>query len=825
MQNLSKIFGLSWRKHSKSLTGKQSGKLTMPLLLLFAICFWALSAHAKYGGGTGGPDNPYLIFDANQMNAIGADPNDWNKHFKLRADIDLAGFTGTSFNMIGYYIEYRNKKPFSGVFDGNDHTIANFTYDSNDRNYIGLFGCIGEYGAYIKSLSLIDPNVNAGTASYVGSLVGYNNYGTVRNCYTQGGSVSGSGRIGGLVGLNDGTVHLSFADCNVSGTADYVGGLAGYNNMGDILSCYSSGDVKANADCVGGLTGYSGWIVSESYATGSVSGRDNVGGLVGYNEMIFYSTPSGTVADCYAVGPVSGTNNVGGLIGTNDYGPVFSSFWDTQTTEQATSDGGMPRTTSEMQDPNTFIDAGWDFVGEYENGANDDWAEPVGGGYPVLSWQLGESLPLPAFSGGCGSLDDPYLISTPADLSRIGHNPRLMNAHFKMTDDVNMADTTHFIIGNGMYPFAGTFDGGGHVISNFYRYSSTGEMSKGLFGIVNGAGAEIKNLGLTDSGIFGGGYQTVGLLVGMLRNGTVSGCFAERGSVGVGESDGGGLVGANYGTISNCYANVSVSGWFGVGGLVEMNSGVISNCYSRGRVDGQLDYGGLVSRSNGGVTNSFWDIETSQMSTSAGGTGLITADMQTMSTFTNAGWDFVGETANGTDDTWAICKDADYPRLTWQFVIGDFDGDGDNDFRDFAVFAMRWHQADSSFFCGNGGTDLTNDDYNGSTDLKAFTENWLTGWKIVLPGQASNPNPPDGTGIGDFDADLSWTAGPYTTSHDVYFGTSSPPPFVCNQTSTTFDPGTMTIGAKYYWRINEVGSYDTTLGTVWSFTIMTPPLR
>ncbi len=158
-----------------------------------------------------------------------------------------------------------------------------------------------------------------------------------------------------------------------------------------------------------------------------------------------------------------------------------------------------------------------------------------------------------------------------------------------------------------------------------------------------------------------------------------------------------------------------------------MNSGVISNCYSRGKVTGSLDHGGLVSRSNGGVTNSFWDVNSSGEPISAGGTGLMTADMQTMSTFTNAGWDFVGETANGTDDIWTICNHADYPRLTWQFVIGDFDGDGDADFRDFAVFAMRWHQADSSFFCGNGGTDLTNDDYNGFIDLKAFTENWLTG--------------------------------------------------------------------------------------------------
>lgn len=688
------------------------------MFLLLVVCFAALPAHAKYGGGTGGPNDPYLIFDANQMNEIGAEPNDWDKHFKLRDDIDLSENAATSFNIIGSY-----DNPFAGVFDGNGHDLCNFTYSSIGTNYIGLFAKVT--GA-IKNLGLIDPNVNAATASFVGSLIG-NNSGNVINCYTQGGSVSGGGQIGGLVGSNGGTILNSFADSNVSGTADYAGGLAGYNYMGSILSCYSSGNVDTEANCVGGLTGFNDWIVSESYATGGVSGHDNVGGLVGYNQRTFYSTPSGTVANCYAVGPVSATNNVGGLIGFNDSGPVYNSFWDTQTTQQETSDGGTPKTTAEMKDPNTFIDAGWDFVGEYENGPNDDWAEPVSGGYPVLSWQLGESLPLPDFSGGSGEPNNPYLISTPNDLSRIGHNPRLMNAHFKMTNDVNMADTTHFIIGNGMYPFAGTFDGGGHLISNFYRYSYTGEMTKGLFGIVNGVETEIKNLGLTDSYISGGGYQTVGLLVGRLLNGTVTGCFVERGRVEVFESDGGGLVGSNAGTISNCYANVYISGWFGVGGLVESNGGIISNCYSRGRVDGILDYGGLVSRNSGPVTNSFWDVNSSGEPNSAAGIGLTTTEMQTMSTLTNAGWDFVGETNNGTDFVWRMCQElVDYPRLAWEFTLGDLVCPDGVEMKDFAILAAQWRMSP-----GKPSADIAPDDGDGiidGSDLAALVNNWLAGF-------------------------------------------------------------------------------------------------
>jgi hypothetical protein len=91
--------------------------------------------------------------------------------------------------------------------------------------------------------------------------------------------------------------------------------------------------------------------------------------------------------------------------------------------------------------------------------------------------------------------------------------------------------------------------------------------------------------------------------------------------------------------------------------------------------------------------------------------------------------------------------------------------------------------------------------------------------------QASNPNPADGaTGVSRM-ADLSWTPGYDATSHDVYFGTTSPGMFQGNQTATTFDPCTMDYSTTYYWRIVELGNWGKTVGTVWSFTTgeMLPP--
>lgn len=85
------------------------------------------------------------------------------------------------------------------------------------------------------------------------------------------------------------------------------------------------------------------------------------------------------------------------------------------------------------------------------------------------------------------------------------------------------------------------------------------------------------------------------------------------------------------------------------------------------------------------------------------------------------------------------------------------------------------------------------------------------------PAKATNPNPANqATGVG-VNADLSWTAGARATSHDVYFGTSSPPSFIQNQGGTTYDPGTMSGNTGYYWRIDEVNTCGTTTGDEWSF--------
>jgi len=318
-----------------------------------------------------------------------------------------------------------------------------------------------------------------------------------------------------------------------------------------------------------------------------------------------------------------------------------------------------------MHDPNTFQAMGWDFVGQ-PDGPHDIWVEPAGGGYPILWWQQSPLPRLPAFSGGTGESDAPYQLSTPAELDGIGYNPRLMNAHFELVNDVDMAGLDFHTIASEFYPFIGSFNGNGHTISHL---TVNGGSYVGLFAQLE-AGAKVTDLGVADVNIVGSGL-CVGGLVGM--NGTSSfgvGFLSRCYSTGVVGGSGqyvGGLVGYNNGDVTNCYSGVAVAGEADVGGLVGWNAGTVDQCYSRGLVSGRTVVGGLVGFGwSPAVTSGFWDIQTSGQTTSAGGTGKSTAEMQTVSTFLDAGWDFVGETANGTEDIWWIEEGRDYPRLWWE---------------------------------------------------------------------------------------------------------------------------------------------------------------
>jgi len=239
------------------------------------------------------------------------------------------------------------------------------------------------------------------------------------------------------------------------------------------------------------------------------------------------------------------------------------------------------------------------------------------------------------------------------------------------------------------------------------RISGTGDDVGGLVG--SNSGSLITNC-TTNCAI--SGMQGVGGLVGInstfnydignitkcVAEGTVSGYFYVGGLVGsnsyrayiteccalnnvTGTKPGegyyvryiGGLVGMNSGSsrIGNCYATGAVLGEDYIGGLVGYNDGSsIINCYSTGVVAGSSNVGGLAGGTSLPIGQSFYDSTTSHQNDTGKGTPLSTLALQTLTTFTNAGWDFEIEDANGTLDCWDLDTSGTYnngyPFLAWQ---------------------------------------------------------------------------------------------------------------------------------------------------------------
>ena len=554
-----------------------------------ALVFWGIIiaacpiAKAQFGGGTGEPSDPYLIYTPEQMNAIGANPDYWGKHFKLMADLDLSAYIGEEFNIIG--IDY--KGAFSGVFDGNAHTISNFTYETETVGNIGLFGAVSGPGATIKNLGLINPTTGCPSQTTsdgcysLGSLVGYLQEGEVVNCCVQGGCVVGNGDMAG----EDKTARARRPLLRPY-SSHCLGGLIGQCSIGSVINCYSTAAV---------------------YATD----RRQAGGLIG--------STVGPVINCYAAGTVTGDYySVGGLVGKSR-GDVENCFWDIEVSGQSDSGGGTGLTTAEMQDPNVFIAAGWDFFG-FGDGPSDVWAVDPNTGYPMLWWQVAETEEpgLARFAGGLGTQDDPYLISSAEQFNGIGHNPRFMSSCFKLVADIDLGDVEFGPIGNELFPFSGVFDGDGRAVSGL-AYVAEDEDHVGLFRYVRGPSARISNVGLIDPNIVA--RNSVGALIGYLNEGTLNQCYVTGGTVD-GDTCVGGLVGHSVsGTISDSRTAVIVSGSKYTGGILGFNgSGTVARCYSEADVTNSgYHAGGLVGCNDDGLMTDCYSTSIVRGSNTAGG--------------------------------------------------------------------------------------------------------------------------------------------------------------------------------------------------------------
>ena len=334
---------------------------------------------------------------------------------------------------------------FVAMFKGNGHTIDNPTI-FRETSPIGLFGVVG-IGGQVRNVGVRKVNVHGyGRRGVVGGIVGINRGDIVASYVT--GFVGGEGdgtTVGGLVGANTGSIAASYATSTVKklgdgnagglvglhGTGDsrataiitashatgLVAGSEGSNNVGGLVGTiavtgsgtralisgsYATGAVSGDSESssIGGLVGRiaalgsnSRAILTASYATGAVTGHDvdnNVGGLVGHN-ISGGPGSGGIVTASYSTGEVTGHGNVGGLVGQdstnlNSRNSINYSYWNTETSGQASSDGGAGKTSVELATPTgyTGIYANWNLDLDGDNANDDPWNFGTAFQYPVL---------------------------------------------------------------------------------------------------------------------------------------------------------------------------------------------------------------------------------------------------------------------------------------------------------------------------------------------------------------------------------------------------------------------------------------------------------
>ncbi len=597
------------------------------VLLLVGVSF------GRYSGGTGDPNDPYIIATPNDLNDIGNHTEDLGAYFVMVHDINMIDYvfnTAVIAPDTDIYRAWYNGTPFTGCFNGEGHVISNLSIVQNTYylDHVGLFGEID--GGTVENLGVVNISIALGDNSHAaGGLASYNK-GTIRNCYTSGNIEDGFSSLGGLAGGNSGLIIDSHSSCLVSGryNCEYLGGLVG-GNSGRIERCYATGNVigDESALIIGGLVGNNLGVLIYCYSSGTVSGWSNaydVGGLVGRN--------NGNTYYCYSAAYMVGTpttENVGGLVGQNYYGKIVNCYTSTRIFDYGMNPscvGGLTAknyfseirncfwntsrcfvshgvgsdtsgiivnlegiTTEQMQQQETFTDgpARWDFVGEVINGRNEDWSMPESVGFPISWWQLDPWPQLPVFSGGDGSKEHPFLIMDSNGLNSIGYNSRLMDKDFRITQNIDCNEIECVMIGSSILPFEGFFDGQGHVVQNLVLNSSESDFI-GFFRYL-GRNGIIQNLGLENVHIETETADSVGALAGIVDyGGIIKKCFA-KGSLSVGDGSEciGGLVGFNRGAIKYSFTDMSITAGNSVhdlGGLTGRSYSEPSNCYSLGSV-------------------------------------------------------------------------------------------------------------------------------------------------------------------------------------------------------------------------------------------------
>ncbi len=621
------------------------------LTVLFALSFVCLNA-GTYSGGNGNVDNPYQINTTDDLIELSNTSADWSKYFVQTANIgfnsneQLVDWDGdgtaswdagdqSGFSPIG-----NNSTRFSGEYDGDNYSVNNLYINRSSYDYIGFFGYANN--ASISGVALLGVDIDGD--EYVGGLVGYL-YGTTNlsNCNING-NVSGTYRVGGVIGYDNmsgiGSIESIFFNGNVDSDGDNsgVGGFIGEKSGNSVIErCGALGTVTATGRNCGGFVGWTddgeiNQCYSHSDITNSTTTQGRIGGFAG--AVAYFNYSYGVINNCYAIGDVSVPNltssydnyGIGGFVGsyydnsgnkvnnsyaaglisvgyTNSYIGGFSgephssgsggtgNFWNTQTSgyssSQHSGSGETGINTSQMQTQSTFTNAGWNFT--------TIWAMTsiYNDGFPYVR---------ELFSGGSGSESDPYHISCLDDLSFLTQNNEFWSSYFIQTVNIDAARTQYWDDTDDNADadkFNDPNDGNSNGDNDGFLPICANNASPYFYGGFDGDGHTISNLYINRptewyNGLFGLLFSSAGKIKNIgLVNVDITGI-----------SETGGLAGRlRY--AKDCYTTGSVTAGSGaseVGGFAGNIEGTVENCYSLANVSapsGGNKLGGFIGEANG----------------------------------------------------------------------------------------------------------------------------------------------------------------------------------------------------------------------------------
>ena len=595
-------------------------------------------------GGNGNDEaKRYILNSVEALAWFGYMVNNDNDNYRakyalLNTDVDLSG------GDIDNPVLWIPIKPYYGVFDGGNKSIANM---------------------YIEDWRL-DPDGSACREAIQG-LFG-TVYKEVRNVRIASGEIRGGRHSGGITGdlYEGGIIRNCSNNANITTEGTYIGGIAGFSGEKvTFINCYNTGNITATVSVVGGITSY--------------CGKSNC-----------------RYENCYNTGKLIGSK-VGVLWADGTNGQVVNCFYDRETSGTSTGKGARSMTTAQMQS----------WAAAYAlNGRNMEgpWQYKEGG-YPSIigSERLVKAPGWNAISQGMqdglissttmekDSSTGAYLIKSADQFCQFASlvNNGNTGIQGQLSIDMNMAGEKYGgseadpllwePIGTAGNIFQGTFDGKGKVLGSL-SVNKTGYA--GLFGCAGG-GAVIRNLGLDSS-------------CRVVSAGAADGVDGTAGFVGAvlsvpGKTD-------NI-TIENCYNRASVKGtssqtgaFVGAYGGEASGTHVISHCYTAGAITSSSGTPGAIagsfadySASTGGIQRCYWDGGSNPdtaLKAVGGGVGTATDSYSGAKTTTYMKSGSGSDTSNilvdlntgNTDGVWSHTagRNNDYPIFTVRLAAMDW---------------------------------------------------------------------------------------------------------------------------------------------------------